>query len=593
MTLVPESEVREALSAFRVDAIQFEEGVRARVAARATSALSSNGVMASGKRPSAALQAAAAFLPLEILSGGQLTGAALRLAPATGVKKLLGLLAFPAVSLFLLVGATIFSVAKIRGIQKKPSLAPTDDKALSAATTKWWRDHKLGVIAVFAVSLILSLFGLTWLLFLGYIVSLGMLTVMLNSLAKVGLGNRVIVGQSCAMALVFLGQMSGISGIGDQDLRLIDQGVTSALFWLGVIVVWLVVVGSQWRQDPAARSSGLHRAQRYAVLGFAIIVLPLVGWFLNPILWPATPARIVAYVESFERARFSTASWREWEIVASWTVDEQLNPDFTRPRKLLAAEIAGEQNPFILGDAFRVGLVKPPQIEQLREYPKQRRMLLDDKSRAPVDRPIQSIEQTDWVIRAALMRDDVMAEQRDYLEQRLLATLEAEFTSPYSTLKTPLRVTQLLQAIGRPVDVDRYRERMHEMLLSFHSTHGGGFQPAGGFRDYHNVLVPGSLDATNCAVELMAVYGIPEKLDVNWVRCYLRPQWSQFSPYKWMAAVTRDRLNDLPGVTRPTWLQLAYYERSLLAAMVLIGLSVYATAISPMPKPAVSKPALD
>jgi hypothetical protein len=82
----------------------------------------------------------------------------------------------------------------------------------------------------------------------------------------------------------------------------------------------------------------------------------------------------------------------------------------------------------------------------------------------------------------------------------------------------------------------------------------------------------------------MEIYGIPDNLDLNWVRSFLRPMWIRRSPEKWMAAVTLDRLNRLPGVTHPTWLEAMYYERSLLAAVVLVGLCIYATLSSPKPR---------
>ena len=94
----------------------------------------------------------------------------------------------------------------------------------------------------------------------------------------------------------------------------------------------------------------------------------------------------------------------------------------------------------------------------------------------------------------------------------------------------------------------------------------------------------GSLGATSYAVELMEIYGIPDDFDLNWVRSFLRPLSIRRSPEKWMAAVTLDRLNRLPGVTQPTWLETMYYERSLLAAAVLVGLCIYATLSSPMPR---------
>jgi hypothetical protein len=82
----------------------------------------------------------------------------------------------------------------------------------------------------------------------------------------------------------------------------------------------------------------------------------------------------------------------------------------------------------------------------------------------------------------------------------------------------------------------------------------------------------------------MEIYGVPDDLDLNWVRAFLRPAVYRFGSEKWIAAATLDRLNHIPGVTRPTWLDYLYYERSLLAAAVLVGLCFYATLSSPKPK---------
>jgi hypothetical protein len=153
----------------------------------------------------------------------------------------------------------------------------------------------------------------------------------------------------------------------------------------------------------------------------------------------------------------------------------------------------------------------------------------------------------------------------------------------YVTLDDLLRATQLLNVIKRPVVPDLYRATIHGLLREFHSTAGGGFELAGGFRTYRNspASMPGAPDATSDAVELMAVYGIPDGLDLNWVRSFLRP--SRYADRKWIAAVTLDRLNQLPNVTHPTWLEYLYYERTLLAAAILVGLCLFATFSSPIP----------
>jgi hypothetical protein len=83
----------------------------------------------------------------------------------------------------------------------------------------------------------------------------------------------------------------------------------------------------------------------------------------------------------------------------------------------------------------------------------------------------------------------------------------------------------------------------------------------------------------------METYGVPEEIDLNWVRSYLKQTDSDaFNGDKWLKAVTRDRVERLPGLTPPSWLEICYYEQSLLAAIVLVGLCLYATIASPQPK---------
>jgi hypothetical protein len=579
VNLVPEDDLRAALRPFRVDPGTFESAVRAGV----SESLSRADDRFASLPP--ALRGAAAFLPLKVIAAGQIPAAASKLVPAMGAYKLLGYAAFPAISLFVLLGATVFSIAKIRRIRDENSSAADDEKVLRESTKQWWYDNNWGVCLVLAASVAMAWFGATWLLFLCYIVSLGLLIFVLTNLAKIGLGNRLMVGRSCVIGLGFLGQLAGFPGIGDQDIHVVDQALMVPLFFLGAFVVALMTVGSMIGSHRRAGAWGKQTPVIAQVAVFAVILVPLSVWYMNPVLWPATPARIKAYVESFDRAPFSTASWQEWEIVASWAVLSKLDPDLSRPRRLLDAEIAGEQNPAILGSAFRVGLVRTDQLSRLTDYEQQRRILFDRPSRIMETRPFASLDMEDWVIRAAILRHDVTAEQRDYLAKRLHATLEAVSTGPYAVLKTPLRATQLLELIERPVNPDRYRTQIHDLLRTFHSKKGGGFQVAGGFKDYNRENVPvGSLEATSDAVKLMEFYGIPAGLDPNWVRSYLRPLYIRRSPQKFMAAVTLDRLNQLPGVPQPTLPEILYYERSLFAALVLVGLCLYATLTSPVPR---------
>ncbi len=386
---------------------------------------------------SPAQRSAAAFLPLEVIAAGQMPAAAFKLVPAMGAYKLLSYVAFPAISLFVLVGATVFSVLKIRRIRDENRPEPVDGTVLLESTKQWWHDNKWGAWSVLAASVAMAWFGATWLLFLCYIVSLGLLIFVLTSLARIGLGNRLMVCQSCSISLCFLGQLAAFPGIGDQDIHVVDQALIAPLFFAGALVVTLIMVGSTIggkRRAGGWRKTTFPIAQ---VAAFAIVLVPLAVWYMNPILWPATPARIKAYVESFDRAPFATASWHQWEIVASWAVESKLDPDLAHPRRLLDAELAGEQNPVILSSAFRVGLVRTDQLSRLKDYERRRHLLFDRQSRILETLPLTSLDMDDWVIRAAIMRHDLTAEQRDYLEKRLHATLEAVSTGPYDVLETP------------------------------------------------------------------------------------------------------------------------------------------------------------
>jgi hypothetical protein len=640
VNLISEDSLRAVLRPHRVSPESFEAGVRQRLSE------------AEGQRarnPFAGLspmwRAAAAMLPLPFITGCQVKGAAAQLAPAAGLNKLFGYLAFPAISLFLLLGASIVSVAKIRGAQHQNGRPQSDGQAMQESVRQWWRDHKWGARLVFAATLALQVLGASWLLFVFYIVSFSLLIYVLSSLARLGLGNRLVVGQSCLMGLMFLGQTALFPQIGANDIHFVDQRFIGAVFMAGTLLLlpfilgvsrrsgfrmeetprWLyaivplqlvfaliawwmdgglvipaIILGSTlvalllivWRARFDGQSFDAMPRRAISVL-FALITVPFIVWILNPILWPATPARIKSYVESFDQASFSSSSWKRWEIPASWTIQSQLNPDLTKPRRLLAQELAGEQNPFILGTALRLDMIEADQVDELRDYETRLDSLINRSLRARFarinrpflqPRPIASLDQLSWVIHTAVLKNDLSAEDRDYLEARLLATLDN--LGGLEVLEPALRATQLLEVIGRPVDRDRYRESIHGWLVKSLSKSGGGFQLAGGFMKYLNTdrPLPGQLDATADAVELMEIYGIPDGLDLNWVRSFLRPLSFRPMGEQWMVAATLDRLNKLPGATQPTWFEVLYYERALLAAAVLVGLCIYATYLSPPPK---------
>jgi hypothetical protein len=542
-----------------------------------------------------------------------------------------------------LLGAAVFSVSRIRSIQDRSGPGLSNEAEINEAMAEWQMRPRGGEMAVFAVSLLLMFVGASWILFLFYLVSFGFLLVVLDSLAKLGLGNRQLISRTCGMGLMFLGQGAMRSGIGYGEIHFLDQQLVSAVFlagvlillpfsqsgwspavlpiqktektprwfWVGLAVFWLVqlaLIGFTWSmarmpiglravitvilvvgalaplasmvfKAALARRRMGSAGQLWAAGLMVTLLVPLILWQMSSILLPATPGRIKHYVESFDRARFSSASWHKWEIVAQWTIDAKLNPDLAKPRRLLAEEIAGEQNPYILSSAMRVGLLAGDEAGQLRTFENQRRSLLTG---LPGIKP-QGVHlgQYDWVVRTAVARGEVSPAEQDLLAQRLLETLDGMASDQYAKLEKALRVTQLLSVIERPIDCDQYRGKVHDLLREFHGQRRWWWTIAGGFRSYRQSAT-GDLQATAHAIELMEIYGVPSDLDLRWTRSFLRPLASRkISDQQWVAAAALGRLNRLPEVPQPTWMEVLYYERSLLAAIVLVGLCAYATLRSP------------
>jgi len=575
---IGEADLFTALRPFRVEPDVFLAAVQARLRTAESEAESSAPLEDSQDSPF--LRMAAAFLPLPLLSSGKATLSAAKMAPLAGKYKLLGYVALPAISLFFLLGSALFGTFYIRQVQKEnvpDDLGPAEMiEAGNQWWDQWWSKHKGFLLLLWSAVLLLPMFGYSWVLFLLLLVSMGVVLFMLAALAKQGLGNRLLVGQSCLMGLVMLAQAMMVSGMGDESIHFFDQKLLSVVCYLGVFILALLTYDLFVAQ----------RGQQTARTGFAFLALLLVGlccWFVKPTVFPLTSAKIQRKVESFEKAPYDSVTWRSWEKVAHWTQQAGLRADFSKPRQLLDQEIASEQHPFILGSAFRVGIIDVEQIAQLKGFESKYQSLLDGMQRnRRKPQKILSIDFEDWVIRAAVMQELLTDDQRDYLEKRLLATWEALVEYPYLELEDALRISQLLEVIGRPLDRDRTRTQVHDWLRQFHSKSGGGFKLAGGFKG-HLAFSTGDLETTWYAIELMRLYGIPDHFDMNWVRSFLKPQsMRRHGDRAYLAAVTRDNMQHLPGIHQPGWLEFAYYERNFIAAILLIALCIYATVSSPV-----------
>lgn len=599
LKIVSEEDLRAALRPHQINPQAFEEEVRSRMAAASVSERTITSLVSLPP----VLRGVAAYLPLSLL-GCRETAMVAKVTSTSIGAKMIGYLAFPAISLFGLFGAAYLSALKIRDVQAKNDQICPDPSAQDDLIRRWWHNHQGAYGLVALMSFVATLWGFGWPLFLFYIVSFGILLYVIISFAKLGIGNRMVIGSACVQGLNFLATIS-LFTISDTGIHFLDQSLVPAVLWSGAVLIELLIGVGQCRTEPVRRAvrrpnelSGIGSAQMRVAFGLLFLVL-----LLAPTLWPATPSRIKRHAESFARAPYSSASWKQWEIPASWVVQSNMSPDFSKPRQVLDQELAGEQDPYVLGSALRVGLVSAEQIDQIKAYKESlHAIVLSQRGMPP--QSLTLIEQSAWVIHAAVLRDDLTTADRDYLEQCLHATLQYRPRDSSVTLVDMLRATQLLEAIQRPVNPQRYREKIHDLLRELHTLDSGGYEHAGGFRLYHpdftlekrdwtqtilHLGSPGDVQATSHAIELMAIYGIPDGLDMNHVRSYLRPHAAidlAVPDIKFIKAVTLNRLNQLPNIHHPTWLECLCYERTLLAAAVLTGLCIFATVSSPTPKPA-------
>lgn len=570
--LIDEQELVEALRPFRPDLAAFERGVEDYLRGRAALAEQDP---ARDLPPLA--RAAAAVLPLPLLTGGKVSASA---TASSGIgQKLLTIALFPAVSLFVLLGATVLSIMGIRRTKFSPSSKLESPQYYDTAIRSWWREHWLPALLLYIGMFALMLLGATSWLFPLLIVSFGVLVAVVRSLTRRGLGNRSMLAGTLMTPLVLISQLSMMANFGDGEIHLLDPKIISYVFWLGLFCLGFI----SFRIPFIARGLINRNA---GVLILIAMYLPIAVLLATMLRIPPSPIAIEQHVAAFDRERFGSATWRDWEIPARWSIEAGLNPNFSKPRTLFERELAGEQDLYVLGIAFRVGLVTPADIPKLRELEGKASRLLDPRDK---DGAILSLGQQEWVIRALVMENNLDDAEQDFLAGRLHATMSRGMAGIHGPLSDLLLITQLLEALDRPVDPEQHRTLVHATLVKLHCTETGGFRRAGGFKSYVKARVSDD-EATTCAVELMQIYGVPAEIDLNWVRSYTKPKLVGYGQPDWTNAITRQRLASLPGVEPPTVWQWLYYERNLLAAVVLVGLCIYAVWISPVVQPAVQQP---
>ena len=556
--LIDEQELRDAFESLRPERDAFEAGVRSRLNSmpqRETPNLRVH-------EDSPWLQVAASMVPLSLFSKTAITSTAIPIGKASLGYKLVGYAALPALSVLIMVGATLLALFRIRKAHVSPhSDSPNPADQQTAILTKWWKTFGFIPACLSFVALIVFLLGYTFPVFIFFLSSGIAMVALITRLGRAGLIDRRTVGNSLIPSLIGLAQAASIF---ESGRHLLDQDLVMMILLLaGILLVAVLRLGT-WNGRQAVEMT----------VGCAIAAVLVFGFFGGSIWNPMSTNKMKKHVEAFDRARYSSVSWQQWAVPAVWLQQSGVSLDLSKPRALLQAEIEGEQNAFVLGVASRTGLVDPADLSRVRDPFNQRKLLLDPYFR---DQAISSIDHLEFAIRKHIMLDQWNEGELDHLESRLLATIRDSVAPESAGLNEALVATLLLEAIGRPCNDGSIRQRMQQKLVAMQRIRFKLGGRNGGFARFPT-LDRSDLHSTASAVELMEHYGVPSGLDLMAIRSFLRHagvdslQIDQAA----MRAAIRMRLESLPQVPPLTWWDYISHESSIAMAIVFAMLCFFA-----------------
>jgi hypothetical protein len=565
--LIDEQELRDALEPLRPEADAFEAGVRKRL--RSMPQHRKLDIPAFDDSPW--LHVAASMVPLSLIGKTASAHTVMPLGMVPLGYKIIGYVALPSISILLMLGATLIAMFKIRKAQVSPASGDADAAKQSLDVLKnWWWSFGLIPTCLSLIALIAFVSGYTFPVFLFFLGSGFAMVALVTRLGQAGIIDRGTVGGSLISSLVGLAQVMQITTIFDSGRHLLDQSLVMLILLLAAILLGLVISLGQW-----------NGRRTFAIAFMLIVSAALIFGFFGQSIWnPMTIHKLQNHVEGFEQSRFSSSSWQHWAVPAVWLQQSGVTLDLSKPKALLEAEMAGEQNPFILGVASRAGLMTSADFARVRDPFKRRKLLLDPYSR---DQPITSIGQQEFSIRELAMDGQWNEGELDLLESRLIQTLRYSLSPARADLGDLLIATHLLEAIGRPCNDASIRQQVQLTLVKMQRIEFNLGSRKGGFAAFPT-LNHSDLLTTSSAIELMETYGLPPEINLMAIRSFLRPSMTD----GWMLhdVALRDaglrfparmRLENLLGVSPLTWTDYIRHEPSIAMAIVFALLCFFAT----------------
>ncbi|MCA8960192.1 MAG: hypothetical protein KDC38_06745 [Planctomycetes bacterium] len=514
----------------------------------------------SSSGPEARESLAASIVPWTLLPAA---GKATTALPSFGTK-LLTVLSWPALSIFVLLGAALGSARDARRAKRTypdQSATPTRD-----TLRQLWYAHRYLNMAFCVLALLTLMVGSTFYV----IVTLGFSTIALTFLirraSRAGLGQRPLIAGFCSLGLFNLGMpltfsMTTLAA----EPHAIDPLVLPIVFLAGAAGL-LFTFGLE-----EVASSPLLEGVRWRFPTILIGTTVLLGWGVIDHRC-SHPTAIRETVESFARARFGSVSWKEWELLARSASRKGDRLDLHRPAALLERTLRSDDDPdpYLLGAAIRGGLAETVFGSMSIDWDsvdRRRERWLEGLERYS----IPSWEQRYWMFVVALERGPWSSGQKELLRSRLLENLEL--------VPSPADAELLVDGLDRLGNVQDLRELVHRSLARHWIPIGERPRSEGGFGNRPNAT-HADFDETLRAVRLIDRFGTPESIDLRQLYWYLQRRASVPLPFTrnvqhLLAEAARDEL--APHVPPVTIGEFLFLERSLIGALILVALCFHAT----------------
>ncbi|MGB7326899.1 MAG: hypothetical protein WBD31_18630, partial [Rubripirellula sp.] len=420
--LIGETELRTALHSLRPDPDTFAAGVRQRIEAgnvRLRDRNSNSNPQDVSFDHSDWAQVAAAVIPLPMLGSSGSAGL-VKLGQLSLGKKIVAVAALPTIGLLLMVTASIFAVIKIRRAHRASKqhdghpASDIDAAKLGQVTADWWRQFGVFVVGASAVSLLLMFIGYTIPVFIVFLVSGTTMVSLITKLGQEHLVDRNTIARNLMPGLLMLVQITHFVAMIDHGNPFLDPMLIPAVLVLGgFTMLWMCA--SPW--EHISRTTDLIAK---SLLGVGM--LAMASWFGSSIWNPVTTQDLKNHVESFDHARFSSATWNQWQVPAEWLQDSKTKLNLSKPHGLLTKEIAKDKpNQSILCSAIEAGLFQRQDLNQLYNSAGAKTLMLAESNamlfseRERRQSFLSVSDRTRFAIHALVLSGELNESERDYL----------------------------------------------------------------------------------------------------------------------------------------------------------------------------------